>query len=70
MITKERLLKTIQELPEQINIDELLDRILLIQKIEEGLLHSEQGKITSHENFKQEMQQWFNSTGQNAQKKI
>lgn len=46
-------------MPEKINIDELLDNILLIQKIEEGLLQSEQGQVTSHESFKNEMAQWF-----------
>ena len=70
MITKERLLKSIAEMPDNINIDELLDRILLIQKIETGLQQSSEGKVTDHEDFKKEMKQWFDSTGQTAQKKI
>lgn len=65
MITKERLLKAIADMPDNINIDELLDRVLFIQKIEAGLKDSEQGNVTSHEDFKAEMQQWFKSTGQN-----
>jgi hypothetical protein len=70
MISKEKLLKSIEELPEQINIDDLLDRVLLIQKIEEGLLQSDQGKVTSHDSFKSEMTQWFKSIGRTEQKKI
>ena len=70
MITKERLLKSIAEMPDNINIDELLDRILLIQKIETGLQQSSEGKVTDYEDFKKEMKQWFDSTGQTAQKKI
>jgi hypothetical protein len=70
MISKEKLLKSLEEMPEKINIDDLLDRILLMQKIEEGLLQSEQGQVTSHDSFKNEMAQWFKSTGQSGQKKI
>jgi hypothetical protein len=69
MISKEKLLKSLEEMPEKINIDDLLDKILLIQKIEEGLLQSEQGQVTSHESFKNEMAQWFKSLGQSGQKK-
>lgn len=57
-------------MPEQINVDELLDRVLLIQKIEEGLMQSEQGQVISHESFKNEIAQWFKSIGQPGQKKM
>ena len=70
MITKERLLKSIAEMPDNINIDELLDQVLLIQKIEVGLQQSTEGKVTENEDFKKDMKQWFDSTGQNGQKKI
>jgi hypothetical protein len=70
MITKERLLKSIAEMPDRINIDELLDQVLLIQKIEVGLQQSAEGKVTDNESFKKEMKQWFDSTGQNEQKKM
>ena len=58
MISKEKLLKSLEGMPDKINIDDLLDKILLIQKVEEGLLQSTQGQITAHESFKNEMEQW------------
>ncbi|HEY0261824.1 MAG TPA: hypothetical protein VGB95_02280 [Chitinophagales bacterium] len=64
MITKENLLRTIKELPDNINIDELLDRVLLIQKIENGLKDSENGNTISHSQFKNEMNEWLKSIGQ------
>ncbi len=70
MISKEKLLKSLEEMPDRINIDELLDKILFIQKVEEGLLQSSRGQITSHESVKNEMAQWFKSIGQTGQKKI
>lgn len=70
MISKEKLLKSLEEMPDRINIDELLDKVLFIQKVEEGLLQSAQGQVTSHESVKNEMRQWFKSIGQSGQKKI
>jgi hypothetical protein len=69
MITKERLLKSIADMPDNINIDDLLDQVLFIQKIETGLLQSAQNEVTEHNSFKQEMKTWFKSTGQSGQKK-
>ena len=69
MITKERLLKSIADMPDNINIDDLLDQVLLIQKIEAGLIQSAQNQVTEHHSLKEEMKTWFNSTGQSGQKK-
>ena len=57
-------------MPDAINIDNLIDQVLVIQKIENGLRQSASGKITEQGAFKQEMKQWFDSTGQTQQKKI
>ena len=46
MISKDKLLKSLEGMPDKINIDDLLDKVLLIQKIEEGLLQSAQGQVT------------------------
>ena len=70
MISKEKLLKSLEEMPEQINVDDLLDRVLLMQKIEEGLSQSAHGQVISHDSLKNEMSEWFKSTGQPGQKKI
>lgn len=70
MISKNILLKSLESMPDKINVDDLLDKVLLIQKIEEGLLQSETGQVTSHESFKNEMTEWFKSIGQTGQKKI
>ena len=70
MISKEKLLKSLEGMPDKINIDDLLDKVLFIQKVEEGLLQSSQGQVTSHESVKTEMAQWFKSIGQSGHKKI
>lgn len=56
-------------MPEMINIDELLDGVLLIQKIEAGLSDSEKGNTIPHLQFKTEMNEWLKSIGQEQHKK-
>ena len=41
MITKSQLIQTIEDMPEKFSIDDFLDKILLLQKIEAGLNQSE-----------------------------
>lgn len=67
MITKENLLRTLEQMPDKINIDELLEHILLIQKIEMGLSDSDSGNTISHLQFKTEMNEWLKSTGPQQQ---
>ena len=52
MLTKEKLNKTIVNLPESFSIDELIDQLILIEKIEEGIKQSESGKVVSNDNVK------------------
>ena len=41
MLTKTNLIKQIDKLPEEFSIDELVERLILIEKIERGLDQSE-----------------------------
>jgi hypothetical protein len=59
MLTKEKLLKTVQELPENFSIDDFLDKIMLLQKIEIGLEQSRNGETLSTEEAKVRLQKWL-----------
>ena len=52
MITKSQLIQTIEDMPEKFSIDDFLDKILLLQKIEAGLNQSENGETLSTEEAK------------------
>lgn len=58
MLTKEKVMHTMQELPEEFSIDDLMERLILIEKIERGLQQTKEGKIISHEVLKREVQKW------------
>ncbi len=49
---KERALEAIRTLPDGATIDEAIERLCFIAKIEEGLRQSEAGQVVSHEEIK------------------
>ena len=59
LITKKDLLKYINDLPDQFSLDELMDKILFIQKIELGLEQSKNDQITSNEEVKERFKKWL-----------
>ena len=44
MLTKEQLNKTINTLPDSFTIDELIDQLIFMEKVEEGFQQSEDRK--------------------------
>ena len=49
MLTKEKLMATISELPETFSMEDLFERLIFVQKIELGLEQSEKGQVVSTE---------------------
>jgi predicted transcriptional regulator len=49
---KQRALEAIQTLPESATIDEAIERLCFLAKIEEGLRQSRDGRIVSHDEVK------------------
>ena len=59
MITKTNLKKQIEKLPEEFSIDELVERLILIEKIERGNKQSKQGEVISEAALDKEIEKWF-----------
>ena len=59
MITKDKLIQTIKDLPDEFSFDDILDRILLLKKIEIGLEQSENGNINTTEQTKEKLKKWL-----------
>ncbi|MBK9717879.1 MAG: hypothetical protein IPQ02_09095 [Saprospiraceae bacterium] len=58
MITKEKLLAQIESFPENISIDELIDRLIFIEKLENRILESEKEETISEEELKTIISKW------------
>ena len=59
MLTKSRLIKQIEEFPEEFSIDELIEHLILLEKIETGNKQSENGQVISDDEMQKEIEKWF-----------
>lgn len=59
MLTKTKLKEQLEKFPEEFSIDELIQRLILIEKIELGIAQSERGEIVSDAELNKEIEQWF-----------
>ena len=59
MLTKIQLQETINNLPDKITFDDLLDRLLLLQKIETGIEQSENGQIRTTNQARKILKEWL-----------
>ncbi len=58
MLTKDKVQKSIENLPESFTIDELIDRLIFIKKVEEGIKQSEEGKVVSNRDVQLMIEIW------------
>ncbi len=59
MITRTKLKEQIDSFPEQFSIDELIERLILIEKIEKGKIQSENNEILTDNELDKEIHKWF-----------
>ena len=55
MSTKEKIMAVVEKLPEDVSIDEAIDRLYLLHKIEIGLQQADCGELTDHDEFMNEL---------------
>ena len=60
MLQKEKVLLTIKNLPDTFTIDELIEHLIFIQKVEEGIKQSIEGKVISNEKVKEMIEVFSN----------
>ena len=58
MITKDQVIISLKDMPDQFSIDELMDKLILLQKIEAGLKQSREGEVYSSNEAKEMLKQW------------
>lgn len=63
MISKNNLQRYIEDFPDELSIDELIDRLVFIDKLENRLKESENNEVMTDEDVKSEMKKWFESNG-------
>jgi hypothetical protein len=59
MLTKSLVTKQLEKLPNEFTLDDLVEQLILVQKIEKGLKDSDENKIISEEELDTEIEKWF-----------
>ncbi len=58
-ISKKQVLEIVKDLPEEIDIDEIIYRLYLRQKLEAAEEDVREGRVVSHEEVVGETSKWF-----------
>ena len=59
MLTKTQIRTTLEKLPEQFTIDQFIDYLIFVDKVETGLRQSEDGLVHSKDHARQKLRQWL-----------
>jgi len=59
MSQKELVLEAIQELPDDVSIDQIADRVGFIAAVQKGIDDIDHGDTVSHEEIKKQLAKWL-----------
>ena len=58
MLTRNKVIQSVNNLPESFTIDELIDRLIFIEKVEQGMKQAEEGNVVSNDDVKKIIEKW------------
>jgi len=59
MTTKDRVLHAVQDLPEDSSIEDVMERLLFMAKVERGIQQADAGKTITHGQVREQMAKWL-----------
>ncbi|MGR3175114.1 MAG: hypothetical protein ACUZ8N_11005 [Candidatus Scalindua sp.] len=60
MIEKEQAIKAIQDLPQNATIEDAMEKLYLLYKIDRGIKQADEGNKISQDEAKKKMERWLN----------
>jgi len=57
--TKQQILKAIEDLPDDAGVEDALDQLYLLYKVERGLRQADQGELLTPEEVRERMARWL-----------
>ena len=61
MTAKEKVIQAVQALPDDASIEDAMERLLLLAKMERGIQQADPGELVPHEKVKQRMAKWLHN---------
>lgn len=59
MLTKEKVLNAINQLPSEFSVDQAIDELILLEKVEKGLTQSKANEVIADKDLDKELPEWL-----------
>ena len=59
MLNRDKIIETIKKMPDRVYLEEVLDRIILLSKIEAGLEQSSKGQVIPDDQLDEQLPEWL-----------
>jgi len=59
MTVKEKIINTVQDLPANASIEDAMEKLFFLSKIEKGVQQADAGQTLSHMQVRENMKQWL-----------
>jgi predicted transcriptional regulator len=59
MTSKEKVIRAVNDLPDDASIEDAMERLLLLAKIERGIAQADAGQAIPHSKVKERMAKWL-----------
>jgi Zn-dependent alcohol dehydrogenase len=59
MMKKSQIIETVAEMPDEFSIDEIIERLIVLEKIEKGQQDIKQGNVYSEKEAKERLHKWL-----------
>ena len=57
-MTKDKVLETVNDLPQEFDLDEFIERLIFVDKVEKGLDQLNKGETKTHKEAKRIIKSW------------
>ncbi len=58
MLTKSQIMEQLEKMPNSFSVDEFIDKLILIEKIENGIIQSKKGMIINENELNAKVKEW------------
>ena len=55
---REKVIDAVKELPQEFDLEELIEKLIFVEKVEHGLNQLDAGKTTAHQQVKEIVKRW------------
>jgi hypothetical protein len=57
-MTRDKALEAVNELPQEFELEELIERLVFVEKVEKGLKQLDEQKTVTHDQVKETIKKW------------